>query len=160
MSSRTGFGNISDKVNATTNTNIAINLPSHGTKRVFDIQCGYSLRTGIANTVLLGGRLLIIGQNFDSPTVFINPRDFDVSAAIGNAVVYFDIPIIDDGNNKAICRAFSWLNGLVLPDGQQAAIILTSCYGDGAAIPAALDVNAFLTVNGLVAGSDKIFKNV
>jgi hypothetical protein len=158
MSSKQGFGNIADVVNSTTNCSIVIQLAPHGTKRIFDITAGYNLRTGGTATLLSGGRLIIVGIKFDAPTSFINPRDFELPTVTGN--IYFDAPIIPDGNNKAVVRSFNWINGLVLPDSQDASIILTACFADAPAPPAAGDVNAYLSVSGLVAGADKIFKNV
>lgn len=160
MSAQTGFGSINGVVNSTSNCSLAINLPPNGTKRIFDVQCGYSLRRGGTNTLLTQGRLLIIAAKFDSVDAFIDPVQEELTSAVGNAKIYFDMPIAVDGNNKAIAKSFNWLNGLILPDGVDASIILTCCFGDGSVPPVAADVNAYLNVSGLTAGSDKIFKNV
>ncbi len=161
MSSVTGYGSINGVVNSTTNTNLSVILPPNGTKRIFDISAGYSLRRGGTNTKLIQGRLLVVGTKFDSLTSFIDPVQAELTSVIGNAKIYFDMPIgIKSLNNVVIQESFDWLNGLILPDGVDATVILTACFGDGSAPPAAADVNAYLNVNGVASGSDKIFKNI
>lgn len=160
MSSITGYGSINGVVNSTSNMSLAILLPPNGTKRVFNISAGYSLRRGGTNTKLIQGRLLVVGTKFDTPTAFIDPVQAELTTVLGAAKIYFDVPIgIKSLNNTVIQESFDWLNGLVLPDGVDISIILTACFGDGSAPPAAADVNAYLNVSGVASGSDKIFKN-
>ncbi len=162
MSSITGFGNVSGIVNSTDKMSLRVILQPNGSKRILNIDCGYSLRRAGANTKLTQGRLIVAGLRFDSDTSFVDPQQAELTAPLGNAHIYFDMPVgVDSLNNVMISRSFSWLNGLLLPDSQDITIILTACFGDGSVAPAASDVNAFLNVSGIIGdGKDKIFKNV
>lgn len=162
MSSITGFGSINGVVESTNNCNLVVLLPPRGSKRIFDISAGYSLRrgSGVSNTKLTLGRLLVVGTRFDVPNAFIQPDDYE-TPALGNAKIYFDAPICADHlSTVSIQKSFNWVNGLLIPDNEDTSIILTCCFGDGSAPPAASAVNAYLNVSGLTSDSDKIFKNV
>jgi hypothetical protein len=160
MAIKNGYGTLVDIVNGSANTAAVIQLPSKNVKRIFSIDCAYSLRSGATNTLLIGGRLLVVGSRYEALTEAINPRDIEYNTALQGVAVYFDAPLFPDDNVEFIGKSFSWANGLTIPDGTEASIILSMCYGDGIAAPGADDVNAFLNVTGIVGGSEKPFKNV
>lgn len=161
MSVKSGYGTITGVVDDTTNTNLTIVLPSKQTKRILNIDCGYSIVQGGGNTALTLGRLIIAGTNFDATTEFVDPTINALPASLQGIQIFFDMPITAiDATQIGIQHSFSWAQGIQIPDGVDASIILTACFGNGNAPPVADPVNAFLHVQGLSAGSDKIFKNV
>lgn len=160
MSIKSGYGTIIDVLDDTANTNLIIQLPSKQTKRILNVDCGYSLVIGGANTALFRGRLLVVGTKYENDTEFVNPSSITYPTGLQGTQIYFDCPISGNNNVTSISRSFSWTQGILIPDGVDASIILTACFGNGAVPPLAISTNAFLNVQGLTGGSDKIFKNL
>jgi len=165
---KSGFGNVNGLVDDSANPYIALNLTGNQTKRIFDIAVGYTLLAAdiAGGKILFGGRLLVIGQTV-SGAGFFNPSLTTLPSGFQGAQVYFDAPIFGEINNDGetfgsygITKSFSFLNGLLIPKDVDAAVILTACFGNGLVPPLAAPANAFLNCNGLMGGSDKIFKNV
>lgn len=161
MSIRSGFGCLTGVVDDTNNCNLIIQIPAKKTKRALNVDVGYSIVQGGSNAALTLGRLLIVGSKYEGDTEFIDPTVIALPAGLEGATIYFDMPITAiDATQIGISNSFGWQQGIMIPEGIDASIILTACFGDGNAPPVADPVNAFLNVQGVVAGSDKIFKDV
>lgn len=174
MSIQKGFGSYSEPLNsvvvlgviqASGNRNLIVQLPSKNEKRIFDLTVGYSVIEGLSYNSVTRGRVLIVGEQYDGVTDYINPTTTEMPEALQASKKYFDAPLVPSGQDKnvhteAILKTFSWINGLLIPSGIPASIILTFCMNDALDSQSAQeDTNAYLNVSGWVGGSDKIFKN-
>lgn len=185
MSLKNGYGNVSGLLKSLyvlglpspSNRNLIIQLPVKNDKRIFSISTSHNVITGTSLIGLLCARLIIIGGKFDGDTEEIFPDgNGQLPKGVEGANKYFDIVIGNNSTNQDaltlrgegiqnLSYNVNFEQGLLIPDGQPASVILTyamSNYQTGSADKYATieDQFASLNVNGFLGGSDKIFSNV
>lgn len=189
MSIKQGFGNVTEilanpyilgvpAVGA--NRNIIFQLPTKQEKRILDISCGWTVNgQDIINNSIRGlicGRLMVVGAAFNGFSDEIIPDSNDLPESLSFAERYYDEIIghtfrsgqgaIEPYNVRHISKQISFSNGLLIPAGQDASVILTYCLEDlddtvtEYMATTGIYTLAYLNVNGITGGSDKIFKSI
>lgn len=165
MSIKTGFGNLTESLQSLyvlgipqdSNRNAILQISGKTEKRIFSISAGYAVQNGSSGTAVTGGRLIVCSDKFQGANEEIFCDRPDVPIALSSSSIFFDWLFTP---NKMEYH-FTFDNGLYVPEGVDVSIILTSPRTTGGAVyPETDPAIGFLSVTGIIGGSDKIFREI